>query len=130
MAAAIINGDRETVQLLLECKANINEPNEKGTTPLFWAAVYAKPEIFELLLQEGANVRSSSDETLTPTKERNAMIVALREYEKKDTKERRQFFPLPGSEEHNTMAESQKKHFIEHQNPQANKKVCGWRGWG
>jgi ankyrin repeat protein len=59
------NGDKETVELLLEYNADVNAATEKGFTPLYWAVDYGHKDVVKLLLEGGAdpNVMTFTGET-------------------------------------------------------------------
>jgi ankyrin repeat protein len=49
------NGHAETVQILLEARANVNHQNKTGCTALFAAALMGHSEVVKLLLEAGAS---------------------------------------------------------------------------
>ncbi len=53
---AAAHGHKDTVQALLERKADVNAADVTGWTPLHAAAYGGKPEIVQLLLDHGATV--------------------------------------------------------------------------
>jgi ankyrin repeat protein len=66
LLAAIRDGDRESVQQLIDRGANINGRSETGSTPLMEAAVNADLEMLELLLAQGAEPRFRNQDDGTP----------------------------------------------------------------
>ena len=63
---AVINGDIEIVEMLLNRSANINAANQYGITPLYNAVRSKKMEIIELLLKKGAFVNARNGCSFTP----------------------------------------------------------------
>ena len=66
--SAAYTGDREMVQGLLDCKADINSQNENGTTPLMMASAEANPQtlpMVRLLLENGADPNVEDDDGMT-----------------------------------------------------------------
>ena len=63
---AVLNGDTEVVQMLLDKGANIDATNIHGKTPLHNAAQSAKPAIVGVLLNHGANVDAANKRGVTP----------------------------------------------------------------
>jgi ankyrin repeat protein len=63
---AAAHGHTDTVQTLLERKADVNVADVTGWTPLHAAAYGGKPEIIQLLLDHGATVPPSNWYTPTP----------------------------------------------------------------
>src|SRR5438876_10710801 len=58
LLAAIRDGDRASVQSLLEGGADVNGRDEEGITPLMQAALNADPDLLKLLLARGADPRA------------------------------------------------------------------------
>ena len=56
---AVVSGDYESVQVLLEKVAAINRFNNKGFSPLIYAALSGNIEITKLLVMSGANLNAS-----------------------------------------------------------------------
>lgn len=56
--AAAMVGDLDWVQLLVEAKANVDQPTNQGATPLFIAAQYGYEAVARYLLQSNANPES------------------------------------------------------------------------
>lgn len=52
---ACLTGNVDTVQVLLDAKANVNIPNGDGNTPILAAAFVGQDKIVRLLLERGAN---------------------------------------------------------------------------
>ena len=76
IAKAAMDGDASAIKRLLETGTNINEPDSRhGWTPLFWAIYYNKPDIVQLLLNEGALVNIQDAEGNSPL-----MIATSSEY--------------------------------------------------
>jgi len=63
--SAVCGRHKEAVQLLLEHKANVNQKDGNGGTPLHLAITYGSEEIVKLLISNGAdvNARTNKDET-------------------------------------------------------------------
>jgi len=61
---AIVKGDIETVEKLLELGANVNEVS-LGLTPAMYAAKYNKVDILKLLVKKGADLNRRSDRGFT-----------------------------------------------------------------
>ncbi|WP_350290604.1 ankyrin repeat domain-containing protein [uncultured Croceitalea sp.] len=64
---AIIKGDIETVQKLIELGEDVNKKS-LGMTPSHFAARYNKPEILQLLINNGANLKTRCDKGYTVKK--------------------------------------------------------------
>jgi len=64
---AIIKGDLETVNRLIELGENVNQKS-LGKTPAIFAARYNKVEILELLIANGADLRIKCDKGYTVKK--------------------------------------------------------------
>lgn len=60
------NGDRETLEKLLDEGADVNEQDEHGWTPLNWAAGAGDVETVQLLLDKGADVTKTGRDNRTP----------------------------------------------------------------
>ncbi|HZW63922.1 MAG TPA: ankyrin repeat domain-containing protein [Flavobacteriaceae bacterium] len=54
---SIVKGDMETVKKLIELGSNVNE-KWNGMTPAMYAARYNKVEILQLLIDNGANLKT------------------------------------------------------------------------
>ncbi len=63
---AVKDGDIGRVRVLIAKGANINTTDDKGGTPLHWAAYYGRKEIAKLLLMQGANLYQKDKYGLTP----------------------------------------------------------------
>ena len=61
---AIVKGDIETVEKLLELGTNVNEVS-LGLTPAMYAARYNKVDILKLLVKKGADLNRRSDSGFT-----------------------------------------------------------------
>lgn len=55
-----------TVEFLLSCDADINIKDIKGRNALFWAIYYDKPQMVQLLLDNGINIYDEIFPGLTP----------------------------------------------------------------
>ena len=64
---AIIKGDIETVQKLIDLGEDVNKKS-LGMTPAHFAARYNKAEILEVLIDNGANLRLRCDKGYTVKK--------------------------------------------------------------
>lgn len=64
---AIIKGDLETVQKLIELGEDVNQKSN-GMSPLHYAAKYNRVEIAELLIDKGAKVSAKCSKGYTPEK--------------------------------------------------------------
>ncbi|KAI8632076.1 hypothetical protein F5Y19DRAFT_472961 [Xylariaceae sp. FL1651] len=64
--AALANGHKETVQLLLDRGADIESKDRFGQTPLSWAAEKGQKETVQLLLDRGADIESKDKVGRTP----------------------------------------------------------------
>ena len=58
---AIIQGDVELVRKMIALGEDVNQKS-LGKTPAHYAARYNKPEILELLIQNGANLKKRCDQ--------------------------------------------------------------------
>ena len=59
---AIINGNKETVENLLEKGANVNAKDNREGSALIWASKRGHKEIVEMLLEKGANVNATDND--------------------------------------------------------------------
>ena len=57
---AIMQGDIDTVKKLIDLGEDVNQKS-LGMTPAIYAARYNKPEILQLLIDNGANLKIKSD---------------------------------------------------------------------
>lgn len=64
---AIMKGDIETVEKLIDLGEDVNKKS-LGMTPVHFAARYNKPEILQLLIDNGANLKTESDNGYTAKK--------------------------------------------------------------
>ena len=64
---AIMKGDLETVQKMIELGEDVNQKS-LGMTPLHFAARYNKAEIVEVLIESGADVNKRCDRGFTVRK--------------------------------------------------------------
>ncbi len=64
---AIMAGDADTVKKLIELGVDVNEKSV-GMTPAMFAARYNKPEILQMLIDDGANLKLKSDKGYTAKK--------------------------------------------------------------
>lgn len=62
---AVRAGDEQTVQFLIQLKANVNVHDELGATPLIWAAEKDEPEIAAQLIAAGAELNVIDNEGAT-----------------------------------------------------------------
>ncbi|MDT0605392.1 ankyrin repeat domain-containing protein [Croceitalea rosinachiae] len=61
---AIVKGDIETVKKLIALGEDVNQKS-LGRTPAHYAARYNKPEILQLLIDNGANLKTRCDKGYT-----------------------------------------------------------------
>jgi ankyrin repeat protein len=66
LADAVQQRDKQTVQTLLKKKADVNAPQNDGTTALHWAAYLNDAETSALLIRAGANVHARNNLGVTP----------------------------------------------------------------
>lgn len=59
------SGKQETVRLLLDYKANVNQTDAEGETALMWAARYGRRECVQLLLGSKADLRITNEQGKT-----------------------------------------------------------------
>jgi len=64
---AIVKGDIETVQKLIDLGTNVNKTS-KGLTPAMYAARYNRLDILKLLVENGAKLNVKSDRGMTAEK--------------------------------------------------------------
>ena len=64
---AIVQGDLETVKKLIELGEDVNKKS-LGMTPAHFAARYNKPEILQVLIENGANLKTKCDKGYTVKK--------------------------------------------------------------
>ncbi|KAA1243220.1 ankyrin repeat domain-containing protein [Aquimarina sp. RZ0] len=64
---AIVKGDLETVEKMIELGSDVNEKSE-GMTPLMYAARYNKCDIIKLLVAKGAKVKTKTKKGYTAMK--------------------------------------------------------------
>ncbi|MEN1784582.1 MAG: ankyrin repeat domain-containing protein [Bacteroidota bacterium] len=64
---AIIKGDLEMVKKMIDLGEDVNQKS-LGKTPAHYAARYNKPEILELLIANGANLKKKCDKGYTAKK--------------------------------------------------------------
>ncbi len=64
---AIIKGDVETVKKLIELGEDVNQKS-LGMAPVHFAARYNKPEILQILIENGANIKKKCDKGYTAKK--------------------------------------------------------------
>ncbi|TGO29700.1 hypothetical protein BPAE_0012g00550 [Botrytis paeoniae] len=62
----IVLEDLSTLRLCLEKFYSINQKDERGQTPLFWAIYHGRIDMVKLLLDKGADVESKSKGGLSP----------------------------------------------------------------
>jgi ankyrin repeat protein len=75
LTAAAASADVPTVRLLVEYKADINERDPYGNMPLFVALKKPRDEIFDYLLEKGAD--PNSDGTAKNVKNQSVLYVAV-----------------------------------------------------
>ena len=66
LSLAAAHGHKDTVQALLERRADVNAADATGWAPIHAAAYGGKPEIIQLLLDRGATIPPSNWYTPTP----------------------------------------------------------------
>lgn len=64
MSAAYV--DKQTVQLLIDLGADVNQRDKRGMSPLDEAALHGNTDVLQLLLNHGADVNASSEYGSTP----------------------------------------------------------------
>jgi hypothetical protein len=64
--AAIMNGDTAMLDLLIECRSDIEDRTTNGITPLLFAASEGRTAMVSRLLLAGANVNKADDDGWTP----------------------------------------------------------------
>lgn len=64
---AIVQGDLDLVKKMIALGEDVNQKS-LGKTPAHYAARYNKPEILELLIQSGANLKKRCDQGYTVKK--------------------------------------------------------------
>jgi len=63
---AVKDGNLDHVKILIAKGADLNTTDDKGGTPLHWAAYYGRKEIAEFLIMHGANLYKKDRNGLTP----------------------------------------------------------------
>jgi uncharacterized protein len=63
---AIKASDVARVRALIDTRADVNTPQQDGTTPLHWAVDRDQPEIVQRLIRAGANVKTANRYGATP----------------------------------------------------------------
>ena len=63
---AAFNGTTAIVTVLLDHKANIDQPNSNGWSPLLCAAYKGRDETMALLLDRGADINKANNDSITP----------------------------------------------------------------
>lgn len=66
LAEAVVFGNRTAVENFLALGVDPNEPEDDGTTPLMRAVHGQRPEIAQLLIDAGADVRKANSYGVTP----------------------------------------------------------------
>ncbi len=66
LADAAMDRDVAKVRSLLKLHADVNAPQTDGTTALHWAARWNNPEMADLLIRAGANVKAQNRFGATP----------------------------------------------------------------
>lgn len=69
LVRALSFGNKDIVALLLDAGADVQELDERKTTPLHWCASWNQPEIAKLLLARGADVHAQNRFGYTPLHE-------------------------------------------------------------
>ena len=59
-------GDKNTIQKLIQAKADVNAPQIDGATALHWAVYWDDSELVDVLARAGANVKAANREGMTP----------------------------------------------------------------
>jgi len=64
---AVVGGNVELVQLLLDRKADVNQKTtDQGITPLFYAVLLGRDDIFRLLIAHGARINMKNNDGESP----------------------------------------------------------------
>ena len=66
VADAVMRGDTGALRALIRKKADVNAPQQDGSTALHWAVHRDDLEAADLLIAAGANVRAATREEVTP----------------------------------------------------------------
>jgi uncharacterized protein len=66
LSEAVKSGDQETVRHLLKSRADVNQPDPDGTTPLEWAVYADDLDTARLLLRAGADPKIANRYGVTP----------------------------------------------------------------
>jgi uncharacterized protein len=66
VADAAMHGDKAAVRALIDKKADVNAPQNDGSTALHWAVYRGDRELVQMLIRAGANVRAANREGSTP----------------------------------------------------------------
>ena len=61
-----MRGDVAAVRALIAKKADVNAPQNDGSTALHWAVYRGNVELVNLLVRGGANVKAATREGVTP----------------------------------------------------------------
>ena len=59
-------GDTNTIQKLIQAKADVNAPQVDGATALHWAVYWDDSDLADVLVRAGANVKAANREGMTP----------------------------------------------------------------
>src|SRR5215468_427776 len=66
VADAAMHGDKAAVRVLIGKKADVNAPQNDGSTALHWAVYRGDRELVQMLIRAGANVHAANREGSTP----------------------------------------------------------------
>src|SRR5262249_36339128 len=66
LALAVKAGDKAAIQMLLQQRVDVNEPEVDGTTALHWAVRNDESELVDRLIRAGANVKAANRYGITP----------------------------------------------------------------
>ncbi len=72
---AVVNGETDKIERLVDRGIDINERNEVGATALMWAVMKKQPDAARLLIKNGADLNARTDSGIT------ALMVAVSERE-------------------------------------------------
>src|SRR5215831_4871662 len=66
VADAVMRGDKEAMQKLLDEHSDVNASQADGATALHWAVFHSDKEMVDILLRAGANTKAANREGATP----------------------------------------------------------------
>ncbi|MEP6492039.1 MAG: ankyrin repeat domain-containing protein [bacterium] len=75
---------RDVVRLLVEHKADINEVDDWGRTPLMWAAQHAEPETVRFMIELGADVNRVSEANMNGVRSNETALGLARKRKRDD----------------------------------------------